>query len=116
VVVHAEYSRWPLFGSQRLQVGGPYTVRGFRDQSLIGERGGYLRNDLVLPLPWASLEQQGGRSELYLGLDSGWAAPAVSHSTASGGVAGTALGIRNSSGPISMDTSIGHALYGPLKN
>ncbi|MDD0975620.1 ShlB/FhaC/HecB family hemolysin secretion/activation protein [Pseudomonas fontis] len=46
----------PLFSPQRLSLGGLSSVRGYKDQSLAGDSGGYWRNDLrwsrPVTLPW----------------------------------------------------------------
>ncbi|CZF86798.1 ShlB/FhaC/HecB family hemolysin secretion/activation protein [Grimontia marina] len=39
-----------LYGSQRLSIGGLYSVRGFKEQSLSGDAGYYWRNDLTARL------------------------------------------------------------------
>ncbi len=46
----AQYSNNPLYGEKQIVVGGEYSVRGFKDDVVAGDDGGYLRNDLVLPL------------------------------------------------------------------
>lgn len=118
--LHVESSHPMLFGSERLEIGGPYTVRGFRDLSVIGERGGYLRNDLVIALPPSDNSFVDGlvpRSEIYFGLDGGVAEAAIKPSGTSGAIAGAAVGIRGNGGPISMDGFVAHGLsYGPLAN
>ena len=118
--LHLETSHPTLFGSERLDIGSLYTVRGFRDLSVIGERGGYLRNDLVFALPETDnplLKELVPRSELYVGLDGGVAEAAHKPSATSGGIAGAAAGIRGNGGPISFDGSVAHGLsYGPLTN
>jgi len=87
---------------------------------VIGERGGYLRNDLVLALPPSDNSFVDGlvpRSEIYLGLDGGIAEAAIKPSATSGAIAGAAVGIRGNGGPISMDGFVAHGLsYGPLAN
>ncbi|QLG92876.1 ShlB/FhaC/HecB family hemolysin secretion/activation protein [Pseudomonas yamanorum] len=46
----------PLFSPQRLSLGGLSSIRGYKDQSLTGDSGGYWRNDLrwsrPVTLPW----------------------------------------------------------------
>ena len=36
-----------LYASERISVGGQYSVRGFKEQNLTGNRGGYWRNELT---------------------------------------------------------------------
>ncbi|MGE8154207.1 ShlB/FhaC/HecB family hemolysin secretion/activation protein [Pseudomonas vancouverensis] len=51
-----QHSEDVLFGSQRLSLGGLGSVRGYKDQSLSGDSGGYWRNDLrwsrPVSAPW----------------------------------------------------------------
>ena len=52
------YGQWTddrLYGSERLTLGGESSVRGFKEQYLSGDVGGYWRNELnqtVFELPW----------------------------------------------------------------
>ena len=43
------YAQWSpdcLYGSERLTIGGENSVRGYKEQYLSGDVGGYLRNEL----------------------------------------------------------------------
>jgi hemolysin activation/secretion protein len=43
------YGQWSpdrLYGSERLTLGGESSVRGFKEQYLSGDNGGYWRNEL----------------------------------------------------------------------
>jgi hemolysin activation/secretion protein len=44
--VDAQYTKDDLFSSEQMLLGGEGTVRGFRDNSISGEKGFYIRNDL----------------------------------------------------------------------
>lgn len=44
--VNGQYSKDNLFSSEQIMAGGEGTVRGFRDGSVSGEKGYYVRNDL----------------------------------------------------------------------
>ncbi|MGH1351158.1 MAG: ShlB/FhaC/HecB family hemolysin secretion/activation protein [Methyloligellaceae bacterium] len=46
-----QWSDDTLFGSEQLSLGGSTTIRGFRDDTLSGDTGGYLRNEIALTLP-----------------------------------------------------------------
>ncbi|MBO1916314.1 hypothetical protein J4727_12560 [Providencia rettgeri] len=35
-----------LYGIERISIGGQYSVRGYHEQSLSGNRGGYWRNEI----------------------------------------------------------------------
>jgi len=67
-----QYAFEPLYGSEQITLGSYYTVRGFNRNSLSGDRGWYVRNELstdlpVLPLlnltPRPFLAFDGGRIE-----------------------------------------------------
>lgn len=50
-VLHAQLSRRPLYGSDEIAVGGPFTVRGYPGQrALIGRSGWFLRQELNAPI------------------------------------------------------------------
>lgn len=60
-----------LYGSEQFSIGSLYTVRGFGEDSLSGDHGHYLRNDLSVNQP---VVLPGGRDALlrpYIGLDHG---------------------------------------------
>lgn len=60
-----------LFGSERSSIGSPFTVRGFKEDSLAGDHGLYLRNDLTLNHPLTLPGNRAGLLRPYLGLDIG---------------------------------------------
>jgi len=40
-----------LFGTEQISIGGPFSVRGFKNDSISGDRGGHLRADVSTALP-----------------------------------------------------------------
>ncbi|THF63547.1 ShlB/FhaC/HecB family hemolysin secretion/activation protein [Pseudothauera rhizosphaerae] len=52
-LVFAQKSEDVLHGPRRISIGGPGSVRGFKDQSLSGDSGGYWRNQLRWRTPVA---------------------------------------------------------------
>jgi len=46
-----QYAFEPLYGSEQITLGSYYTVRGFNRNSLSGDRGWYVRNELSTDLP-----------------------------------------------------------------
>lgn len=48
------YSDDVLYGTEELALGTLYTVRGFRESTISGNRGTYLRNSLYLPVSFGS--------------------------------------------------------------
>jgi len=66
------YGQWSpdrLYGSERLTIGGESSVRGFKEQYLSGDNGGYLRNELNYALFTLPLL---GQINGLLALDGGW--------------------------------------------
>ena len=49
-----QYALEPLYGSEQITIGSFYTVRGFNRNSLSGDRGWYVRNELTTSLPQLS--------------------------------------------------------------
>lgn len=66
------YGQWTpdkLYGSERLTLGGESSVRGFKEQYLSGDNGGYLRNELnyaLFNLPYL------GEVGMMVAVDGGW--------------------------------------------
>lgn len=84
-----QWANVALFGSEQIYAGGISTVRGFREGAIAGDRGAYLRNELV----WANAPAPAGfRMEPYLFLDGGQTQAVATHRWQS--VAGTGAGIR----------------------
>jgi hemolysin activation/secretion protein len=48
--INAQYTKDDLFASEQMLIGGEGTIRGFRENSISGESGYYIRNDLRLSL------------------------------------------------------------------
>ncbi|AZF06440.1 ShlB/FhaC/HecB family hemolysin secretion/activation protein [Pseudomonas sp. R5-89-07] len=62
-----------LFSPQRVSLGGQSSIRGYKDQSLAGDSGGYWRNDLrwSRPVSWAWLQPVFREYGTSLGYDQG---------------------------------------------
>ncbi|HHQ2585775.1 TPA: ShlB/FhaC/HecB family hemolysin secretion/activation protein [Providencia rettgeri] len=43
---YGQYSPDNLYGIERISIGGQYSIRGYHEQSLSGNRGGYWRNEI----------------------------------------------------------------------
>lgn len=68
-LLSGQFSRDLLPGTEQLQIGNPYSVRGFRDQSASASKGIYWQNTLYAPRNSLILEELQWRP--YLGLDTG---------------------------------------------
>lgn len=68
-----QHSEDVLFSSQRMSLGGLGSVRGYKDQSLSGDSGGYWRNDLrwSRPVSWPWLRPVLSEYGTSLGYDQG---------------------------------------------
>jgi hemolysin activation/secretion protein len=129
MALHGEFSDRNQFQINQLQIGGYYTVRGFLDQTLVGNDAGYIHNDVSWTIPPAAysracrafcLDALSG-AQIYAALDAGFTRagftslntpPAVKGGT----IAGAGIGLRKTSGPLFWDVSLAHALaIGPLE-
>ncbi|WP_445375076.1 ShlB/FhaC/HecB family hemolysin secretion/activation protein [Photorhabdus tasmaniensis] len=98
-----------LYASERLSLGGQYSVRGFKEQYLTGNRGGYLRNELnwqVSKLPAL------GELALTGALDAGWLQKKTGQIDG-GNVAGIALGASLTNRRFSQMMTLGTPLTHP---
>lgn len=87
------YGQWSpdrLYGSERLTLGGESSVRGFKEQYLSGDNGGYWRNEMnyvLFTLPVI------GQVSALAAVDGGWLQKDARDPWASGTVWGSALGL-----------------------
>lgn len=107
--VYFQWSPDRLYGSERLTLGGEASVRGFKEQYISGDNGGYWRNELnysVFTLPWV------GDVGLLAAIDGGWLKKDNFDRYASGTLWGAALGLttahRNYSGQFTVGTPMAY--------
>ncbi|UMM64028.1 hypothetical protein DM15PD_10090 [Aristophania vespae] len=127
--LHAEISTHDQFSTNQLQVGGPYSVRGFIEQALIGNNGGFMRNDFSWTLPTEDLScgpYEGlchalfDSTQLYGIFDfgivrAGFADSSLPKALRGGEIVGAGAGLRKTTGPAFWNISITHAVHtGPL--
>ncbi|WP_350304327.1 ShlB/FhaC/HecB family hemolysin secretion/activation protein [Photorhabdus viridis] len=98
-----------LYASERLSLGGQYSVRGFKEQYLTGNRGGYLRNELNWQVSKFSAL---GELALIGALDAGWLQKKTGQIDG-GNVAGTALGVSLTNRRFSQMMTLGTPLTHP---
>ena len=85
---HGQYAKKDIIGSEQIGIGGPYSVRGFKDVGQIsGNMGFYLRNEFSL-----NYKFKNGSFNPYIALDLG----VVKHNDMSNGgrIIGSAIGTR----------------------
>jgi len=107
------YGQWGddrLYGSERLTVGGESSVRGFKEQYLSGDNGGYWRNELdtqLFALPGL------GQISSVAALDGGYLQHSNHDTNASGTLWGAAVGLASSNAYFSSQFTVGWPLSYP---
>jgi len=96
-----QYGIVPLYGSEQLTVGGFYTVRGFNLNTVSGDRGIYIRNEITTTLPQQPL---GIQIRPFVGYDYGRIEQYKT--TPEGELAGIATGLRFSGNHLSGELSV----------
>ncbi|MGC0876972.1 ShlB/FhaC/HecB family hemolysin secretion/activation protein [Pantoea agglomerans] len=101
---YAQWSPDRLYGSERLTIGGENSVRGYKEQYLSGDVGGYLRNELnysLFTLPAI------GDVSTTLALDGGWLQSDKQDRYAAGTLWGSSLGLGTRNAHVSTQLSLG---------
>jgi hemolysin activation/secretion protein len=107
------YGQWSpdrLYGSERLTLGGESSVRGFKEQYLSGDNGGYWRNELgysLLTLPLI------GQVNATVAVDGGWLEKDREDRFASGTLWGASVGLSSAGRRYSSQISVGTPLHYP---
>lgn len=108
--VYGQWSPDRLYGSERLTIGGESSVRGFKEQYLSGDNGGYLRNELsysLFRLPYL------GEVSLVAAVDGGWLRNDNDDRQASGTLWGASSGISVAGRYYSSQFTVGTPLHYP---
>lgn len=113
-----QWSPHTLYSAERMSIGSRYTVRGFHDDSLGGDIGGYVRNELALTMPDVRAKSPAvadwiGTMQLYAGYDAGFIRRDPKEAEEQGSLQGAALGLRTSGGRLLMDVSVSRPLDAP---
>lgn len=95
-----------LYSSERISVGGQYSVRGFKEQYLTGNRGAYWRNELNWQ--WMTLPGLGELS-LTSALDTGWVQGRTGKIDG-GNVTGAAVGVSMNGRWFNQSATLGRPL------
>ncbi|MBD2798085.1 ShlB/FhaC/HecB family hemolysin secretion/activation protein [Xenorhabdus sp. 18] len=108
--LYGQFTPDNLYASERLSLGGQYSIRGFKEQNLIGNNGGYWRNELnwkLIRLPAL------GELSLNGALDIGWLESSKKRQIEGGNVIGTSLGISLNHNRINQMVTVGKPLVYP---
>lgn len=112
----ASASPYTLYSTERISAGGRYTVRGFIEDSIVGDIGAYTRNELIWTLPdlgSAELTRILGTVDLFVAYDAGWIKNDKRDPFEGGRVQGIAGGARFSNGAVFGEVTAEHALSAP---
>lgn len=103
-----QYTPDRLSSSSQISIGGRYTVRGFDGkQSLSGEYGAYMQQEISIPI-------DGGRWHPYIGIDAGFVGGPSTVYEVGKALVGAAIGIRgNLSSRVYLDAHVGTPIYKP---
>ena len=99
-----------MYGSERLTIGGESSVRGFKEQYLSGDKGGYWRNEVnrtLVTLPYL------GSISALAALDGGYLQRDKLDANASGTLWGGAVGLGSRSRYFSSQLTVGWPLAYP---
>lgn len=88
--VYGQWSPDRLYGSERLTISGESSVRGFKEQYLSGDNGGYLRNELNYSLFTAPFL---GEVSATAALDGGWLKSDAQNREFTGTIWGSSVGV-----------------------
>nr|WP_309598691.1 ShlB/FhaC/HecB family hemolysin secretion/activation protein [Yersinia intermedia] len=108
--LYGQHSNDRLYGSEQLTLGGESSVRGFKEQYLSGNNGGYWRNEVswqALQLPLL------GNLSLIAALDGGWLKHDKQDKHAEGTLWGSAIGITSNGRYFSSQFTVGKPLCYP---
>ena len=107
---YAQWSSERLYGSERLTLGGEYSVRGYREQYLSGDNGGYWRNEISRSF---SMPLRLGEVNVFAALDGGYLRSGPDEPEAKGSLMGSALGISHHQRYVNQQFTLGWPLIRP---
>lgn len=107
--VDGQYGFQPLFSSEQIVIGSPFTVRGFLTNSLVNDRGVYAQNDVSTVLRAAAFKEPVSIRP-HIGVDAGYAG-AAAHGGAPGGfLAGVSAGVGVQVRRLNIDASLAQSI------
>jgi hemolysin activation/secretion protein len=93
---HGQWTTDSLYATEQISLGSEDTVRGYKEQILLGNRGGSLRNELSLALPSGigSVDDALGVFHPFIGYDAGVVSHFHPETVTPGRLTGAAFGVR----------------------
>jgi hemolysin activation/secretion protein len=116
ILAHGVISPDNMFSSEQISIGGPYSVRGFKGESISGDNGGYVRLDLSTTLPSfnnASVDNTLGTLIPYVGFDIGTIKKDSETSNEGGTLKSVSCGLKNSNAPLSFEINYSRPISAP---
>ncbi|MGF1719549.1 ShlB/FhaC/HecB family hemolysin secretion/activation protein [Vibrio kyushuensis] len=107
-----QWTNHTLYGSERLSIGGEYSIRGFKNVALSGDEGYYWRNELNYPLATLPFI---GHVSTQLALDTGTIAKDGDDLYERGTLTGTSLAVRTQHQYGSSSVTVGLPLSSPSR-
>lgn len=105
-----------LFSTETLSIGGPYSVRGFKNNSISGDRGGYFRSDISCNLPPFGnkfLRERLGVLRPFIGFDIGSIRTDHKNERETGTLKSLSLGLKNTGGKIGFGVTYSKPISAP---
>lgn len=114
-LAHGQLAEQTLYGAERISIGGRSSVRGFHEETITGDEGFYLRNELGWNTPWFENLQNSNilyGLQLYAAYDYGYIKKDKRDPYERGSMQGVAVGLR-SLGDLNFDITFSRALKAP---
>ena len=115
--VWGQWSPDTLYSAERASIGSRYTVRGFHEDSLDGDSGGYTRNELAITLPLDPKDPQLAarftNAQFYVGYDAGFIRRDSREEYERGTVQGAVAGARLLGGDVHAELAVSKPLDAP---
>ncbi len=117
--IRGQWSADTLFSSEQLSLGGPASIRGFKEASISGDRGVYGRVDVSIPYDISSTPQVQkimGTLRPYVGFDNGVIKSDSSNPFEGGLLRSWSAGLKNEGGLLDFEISYSQPISSPSFN
>ncbi|EOW2078304.1 MULTISPECIES: ShlB/FhaC/HecB family hemolysin secretion/activation protein [Vibrio] len=110
--IFAQWSNDTLYGSERLSIGGEYSVRGFKGASISGDEGYYWRNDINYRLgQWPNI----GLLSMQVALDTGTIVEDSKDTYEKGSLLGSSVSLQTQAKYVSSSLTFGFPIEVPSR-
>ena len=120
--LNGQYSNDHLYSSEQISIGDEYSVKGFKEDTITGDSGGYLTNELAIYLPGFITNKYNinkilKRNQFFVSYDIGYARQRGGKETNNSGegyVSGFGLGIRYDGKYLNYNMTYAKAINHPI--